>query len=58
MSPDHLVCLGDNKMYLCIHNVMFYSHVNVPIDLDKILYNKKFTYAYNKFGIYALIKGQ
>jgi hypothetical protein len=55
ISPDHLICLGDNKIYICIQNVMFDSHVDVPFDLDKILYNKGDTYAYNNFGIYKKV---
>ena len=53
ISPDHLVCLGNNKIYLCINNVMFYLY-DVPssdFDFDKILYNENKIYVYNNFGI-------
>ena len=54
ISPDRLVCLGNNKIYLCINNVMFYLS-DVPyseFDFDKILYNENKIYVYNNFGIY------
>ena len=53
ISPDRLVCLGNNKIYLCINNVMFYLY-DVPssdFDFDKILYNENKIYVYNNFGI-------
>ena len=64
VSPDNVVCLGDNKIYryFCIENVMLDMHIDVPFNLDKILYNEKLyndghIFVYNNFGIYRQTVG-
>ena len=59
VSSDNVVCLGDNKIYryFCIENVMLDMHIDVPFNLDKILYNDGHIFVYNNFGIYRQTVG-
>jgi hypothetical protein len=54
ISPDSLLCLGDNKIYRLDDKDMIDLHIDVPIDLglNRILYNDTLLYAYNDYAIY------